>query len=206
MAGPKNAVKKRIHVAEADKRATYSNKAGPRRAVGTLFLVGLRGSGKSTVGARLAGEIGRTFVDTDQRIEKAAQTTIAQYVAANGWERFRELERRVLAEVCQGENLVVATGGGIVLDAENRRLLRESGRTFYLRAEPEVLAARLANDPDPDKRPALTHEADPAAEMRALFVEREPLYMEVANFILPAAAPVDDVVAEAREKLALFGF
>lgn len=167
-----------------------------------LFLVGLRGSGKSTVGRKAAQALGRTFVDTDELIEAKAGTTIAEYVAANGWDAFRQLESQVLEAVCARSGQLVATGGGIVLSQANRDRLESCGKVFYLLASLKTLQARLQADPGADQRPALTN-LPANDEMRQMLVERDPLYMQVADFILPAELPVDELVQDMADKVKL---
>ena len=118
-----------------------------------VILVGLMGAGKSTVGALLADSLGRPFVDTDEVVEATAGRTVAELFADGGEPAFRELERAVVADVCAAPDpLVIACGGGAVLDADNRRVLSRSGVVVWLRAAPAHLAARVGDD---DARPLL---------------------------------------------------
>lgn len=200
---PKDFVAKKAEVGQEDLRSVYTSGSRGRTAPGAnLFLVGLRASGKSTVGRRAAKALGRTFVDTDTLLEAKAGKSIADFVASEGWEAFRALETQVLAGVCETPGQVVATGGGIVLAKENRRLLKGCGKVFYLLAPLPTLLARLQASPGADQRPALT-DLSAQDEMRAMFVEREPLYMEVADFILAAEHPLDEVVEDMLEKVRL---
>ena len=123
-------------------------------------------------------------------------------MAQQGWEAFRSLEGEILAEICAGDGQIVATGGGIVLAEANRLLLRASGKVFYLAAEPALLTARLLKDPKVAQRPTLTGQPL-AEEMRALFAERQDLYMTTADFILHAGAPLHELADDFEEKIRL---
>lgn len=149
----------------------------------TIALVGLRGSGKSTLGRLLAKKLSRAFVDLDERlveIEPKWGASAGEILANQGEPRFRELESRAL-ESCLAEKapLVLATGGGVVESESNRRRLRESCRCIWLRADPELLCERVADDSN--LRPALT-QLEPVEEMRAIAARRAPWYREVAEF------------------------
>ncbi|MFW5489199.1 MAG: shikimate kinase AroL [Desulfovibrio sp.] len=203
---PKATVQIRHNVEDADKTAVYSrgkkasDAPGTSGAQGNVYLVGLRASGKTTLGKMLAERLGRSFVDTDELCVQQAGMTIAELVQAQGWDGFRELEAKVVRQVGETSGQVVATGGGVVLRDENRDVLRDTGRVFYLMADPGLLAGRLAKDPNEAQRPALT-DMDLRQELAATLTEREPLYMGVANFILQAGAPLESLVEDVLEKL-----
>lgn len=163
-----------------------------------LCLVGLRGAGKTSVGAALAERLGRPFVDLDRALERRCGRTIPELLA-EGQAAFRQREASVLrfalAFLTGSERgVVIATGGGVVLSPQNRALLREAAQVVYLRAAPEVLAARVAAD-EAEERPALV-EGGPLAEAQALLAERDPLYREVAARVVSAGRPLDEVVDE----------
>jgi shikimate kinase len=145
-----------------------------------IALVGLRCSGKTSVGRELAARLGRTLVDLDREIALAAgHESAGQVIERLGLESFRALERTALADALDAEGApVLATGGGVVEDPANRALLIERSHPVWLRASAGVLAARMAADPT--LRPSLTG-ADPGAEIDALALRREPLYREVAR-------------------------
>ncbi|WP_029895786.1 shikimate kinase AroL [Desulfohalovibrio reitneri] len=205
---PKDAVMKKHSVRDenltmvysASGRATNPNlEAAPPKNV---FLVGLRGSGKSTI-ARLAAEnLGKTFVDTDARVVEKAGRPIAEIVAEQGWDAFRQIEHDTLAEICSDSGQIVATGGGIVLREDNRGLLRQNGRTYYLLADLKTLADRLEAHPQSDQRPPLT-ELAPEEELRQTLNEREPLYYQVIDGILQASRTPEEIVEDLKEKLRL---
>lgn len=162
-----------------------------RAAPKKLALVGLRCCGKSTVGRMLAERMRLRFVDLDVLLaerwsrELGLQPTAAgDLLAAHGIETFREREAAILQEygIAPTDGLVMATGGGCVENPSNRKLLIEHTTCIWLRADPELLAARQAEDSTP--RPALTDEEDPALEMRSLAVRREPLFSAVADIVV----------------------
>jgi shikimate kinase len=197
---PKETIRKKFDVDESQLTQTYGRADAPGSAKRNVFLVGPRGAGKSTLGEALADRLGFAFVDTDEIVISAAGKTIEQIVSAEGWDRFRELERDALASVCGHERQVVATGGGIVLLPENRESMRRCGRIFYLLAEPGLLLERLSADPRQDQRPALTA-LPPREELAKILAERAPLYLECAEFILGADSPVEELVTEAEALL-----
>ena len=142
-----------------------------------ISLIGLPGVGKSTVGQRLARRLGFAFLDCDGELERRLGRRIRDFFEAEGESRFREVEAAVLDELTSSRNAVLATGGGVVLRATNRALLRERTVCVYLKADFETLLPRLQRD---TKRPLL-QVADPAARLRTLSEERDPLYRDVAT-------------------------
>ncbi len=143
------------------------------------------GSGKSTVGRHLARRLRLPFFDSDHVIEDRLGCSIREYFAQAGEGAFRDLEQQVLSELAQGEDAVVATGGGSVLREANRRCLGEGGKVVYLRSTPEELYRRLRQD---TQRPLL-QVADPLAKLRALHLERDPLYRAAAHFPIETGRP-----------------
>lgn len=143
------------------------------------------GSGKSTVGRQIARRLGLPFVDSDHVIEQRLGCSIREYFAREGEDAFRDIEQQVLAELAQGADAVVATGGGAVLREANRRALREGGKVVYLRSSPEELYRRLRHD---TQRPLLQVE-DPLARLRSMHGERDPLYRETAHFQIETGRP-----------------
>jgi len=169
-----------------------------------VFLIGYRGSGKTSVGRRLAGRWGSAFVDTDRRIEELAQQTITSIFATLGEARFRELEEAAVAEVTAralaGECVVAATGGGVVLRSINVERLRASGQTVWLRASIEDLRARIAADPRSSRdRPALAG-ASAVDEVGALLAVRTPLYERAAQHVVDTSGlSIEDVVRRVEQ-------
>lgn len=150
-----------------------------------LALVGMPGSGKSTVGRQLARRLGLPFFDSDHVIEQRLGCSIREFFAREGEAAFRDVEERVIAELARGPDAVVATGGGAVLREANRKALREGGRVIYLRSSPEELHRRLRHD---TQRPLL-QVADPLGRLRSLYAERDPLYREAAHFNIETGRP-----------------
>ncbi len=161
----------------------------------TIFLIGPRAAGKTTLGAALAQALGLEFADIDVILQQEAQASVAELVEREGWPAFRRLESLLLQRRA-GPGTVVATGGGAVLAQENREFMRKSGLTFYLRAPADVLVGRLLADPDPAQRPSLTGRGL-LEEVAAVLEERTPLYTDAADFILDAAAAPEAVLKEA---------
>ncbi|MBN2809335.1 MAG: shikimate kinase [Deltaproteobacteria bacterium] len=169
-----------------------------------INLIGYRGSGKTSVGLKLAEVLAWTFVDCDLVFRERAGVAIAEFVAQSGWERFRQLESEILEECCQDDQIVLATGGGVVLAAANRALLQKSGLSFWLQASPEITLARLLTDSATAlSRPPLSSLAL-KDEIRLGLQEREPFYREVADFII--AADHQSVDAIVREIVKSFSF
>jgi shikimate kinase len=146
-----------------------------------IVLLGYRGSGKTTIGRRLAGRLNVSFVDTDDLIVTAAGRTIREIFEQHGEARFRALEATAVREICGSADKVIALGGGAVLREDNRRLLIASAHhRVYLRSEPEELVQRILADPQTAaNRPSLTGLGGGIEEVRMLLAAREPLYREV---------------------------
>jgi len=139
-----------------------------------LVLIGMMGTGKTEVGKRLAILLGRRLADTDQLLSERAGQSIAEIFHMHGEPYFRGLEREVVRELAGGRSLVIATGGGVVLNAENVADLQAGGFLVWLTAETETLLLRLKGD---QSRPLLR----PAEDLAALLREREPLYRAAAD-------------------------
>lgn len=155
-------------------------------AVKSLSLIGLPGSGKSTVGRHLARRLGMAFVDTDHVIETRIGCTIAVFFEREGEAAFRDLESKLLDELTSdGQAKVLSTGGGIVLRPENRVFLRDRSEVMYLHTTPEDLIRRLRND---TTRPLL-QVANPLQRLRELAKQRDGLYREAAHFVLETGRP-----------------
>lgn len=145
-----------------------------------LILVGPMGAGKSTIGRLLAKELQLPFKDSDKEIEERTGANIPWIFDVEGEAGFREREQSALAELCQEEGLVLATGGGAVLREENRRALREGGCVIYLHASVEQQLERTSRDRN---RPLLQTE-NPGDVLRKLVTLRDPLYRDVADLII----------------------
>lgn len=167
----------------------------------TITLIGYRGSGKSSVAGPLAERLGWTAVDADAEIERRAGRSIREIFAERGESGFRELERTVLGDLLRQERLVIAAGGGAVLDPQTRREMRRAGPVVWLRADVETLQARMEGDrTTADRRPALTSTGG-LQEIERLLAEREPLYRECASLTLETggrsvAEVVEDILQQ----------
>ena len=145
-----------------------------------IYLVGMPGAGKTTVGRQLAKRMQRAFIDADHEIEERTGVRIPLIFDIEGEQGFRDRESKVLGELSGQSNLVVATGGGAVLRPENRIALKRGGIVVYLHATPRLLYEHTRLDAN---RPLL-QVADPMKKIEDLFAERDPLYREVANIII----------------------
>lgn len=147
-----------------------------------IVLIGYRGTGKTSVARRLGLRLGWTWVDADVEIELAAGKSIAEIFADDGESAFRDLEDQVLTRLFARDDHVLALGGGAVVRDENRRLITGAGRVVWLRASPQAIALRVAEDPaSPSQRPNLTASGG-LAEIINVLASREPLYRECSEF------------------------
>ncbi|MDD9883597.1 MAG: shikimate kinase [Gammaproteobacteria bacterium] len=194
-----------------------------------IYLIGLMGAGKTTVGRRLAKLLDCDFIDTDQALEARTGVSVSYIFELEGEAGFRAREAQLLAEISRGDGdgdrgrdgdgdgdrhrdrgdnpgrhpgAVIATGGGIILRADNRRVMRACGRVIYLRAALHLLQARLQNC---DSRPLLSA-PDPAAKIAQLLAERGPLYAAEADHIIdvtgaPAARVANQIHDLLRDEL-----
>lgn len=145
-----------------------------------IYLVGLMGAGKTTVGRQLARRLGRPFFDSDHEIVARTGVAIPTIFEIEGEEGFRRREALAIAELTAGRDLVMATGGGVVLDPENRRLLHDTGWVVYLNVPPALLYERTRHDRN---RPLLKV-PDPLAKLEELHALRDPLYREIAHLTI----------------------
>lgn len=147
---------------------------------GNIFLVGLMGAGKTSVGRLLAKRLGKQFVDSDHEIEARTGVRIPVIFEIEGEAGFRQRESATLQELTAGHDLVLATGGGAVLDPRNREVLKSRGTVVYLRASVDELWNRTKHDRN---RPLL-QTPDPRGRLTELMAQRDPLYVEVAHVIV----------------------
>ena len=175
----------------------------PKKPLAKIVLIGYRGSGKTTVGRRLAERLSVLFTDTDILIEEKAGITIKEMVEKKGWAYFRAVEKDVIRGLAGDKAMVVAAGGGAVLDPENQARLREDSLVFYLAADEATLAGRIAKDTRTgDQRPSLTGETI-TAEIRAVLEEREPVYRKAADYVINTEGRTVDDIAEEIIKIAV---
>ena len=150
-----------------------------------ISLIGLPGSGKSSVGRQLARRLQLPFSDSDHVIEQQLGCSIREYFEREGEERFRDVEESVIDELTQGGSGVLSTGGGVILRQANRRRLRQHGQVVYLNSSPDELFRRLRHDVN---RPLL-QVADPLNRLRDMHTLRDPLYRETAHFVIDTGRP-----------------
>lgn len=150
-----------------------------------IYLVGLMGAGKTTVGRKLAQHLELAFIDTDQLLEQRTGVSVSHIFAVEGESGFRRRETKILQEISGTEPAVIATGGGIILAEENRTMMRAHGRTVYLHATAEVLCQRLRDRQQ--NRPLVADIRDGetlAMRMITLLAAREPLYRAQAELVI----------------------
>ncbi|MWN31692.1 shikimate kinase AroL [Gilliamella sp. Pra-s65] len=148
----------------------------------TIFLVGARAAGKTTMGKMLANKLSFSFIDTDKHLLETTQKTVAEIVEKEGWEGFRARESQVLVDTTK-PNCVIATGGGMVLAEHNRKFMKQNGTVIFLSAPVATLAARLMKDPNVAQRPSLTG-LSIIDEMEKVLAERLPLYHDAAHHVV----------------------
>ena len=147
-----------------------------------IYLIGYRAVGKSSVGKSLALNLNRPFIDTDSELSEQAGMTIFEYVHKMGWTAFRDLERTILQQICKRDMQIVATGGGVVLDSQNIRSMRETGTLVWLKASPQTIKKRLLNDLRSEQnRPALSSKGM-VNEIEEILTQRTPLYEQAMDF------------------------
>ena len=162
-----------------------------------IILTGFMGVGKTSVGTRLAKDLGFTFVDIDELIEADQKITITEIFSTFGEPYFRDVETRIVKQVLENEGQVVSTGGGAVIRDENRKAFKENGVTICLTAHPESIYDRIRHE---THRPLL-QVADPIARVRELLASREQFYRQADFIIDTSERSVDDVISEIKEKV-----
>lgn len=148
-----------------------------------IFLIGYRGSGKTTVAKLLAERLGWQWLDADAVLEERAGKSIRRIFEEDGEPAFRDLESEILEELCKLDKHVIATGGGVVLRPENRERMRAAGNVVWVKADATTLWERMRRDPTTkERRPNLT--VGGLEEVVVLLKEREPHYQQSANLIV----------------------
>ncbi len=149
-----------------------------------VFLIGYRCTGKSSVGKLLSEKLNWPFIDTDSLLVSEGGISIKEIVDTHGWQTFRKMEHLAVKQACVLDRRVVATGGGVVLNADNVAIMKKSGRTVWLRAEPATIKARMTRDRDTEAfRPALTSK-DSFSEIEETLIERYPFYKQAMDFLV----------------------
>lgn len=156
------------------------------------------GAGKTTVGRGLAKELKYRFVDADHELERRMGVPIPTIFEIEGEAGFRQREKQLITELTQLESIVLATGGGAIMDADNRHCLNENGTVIYLCAQPEILHDRTRHD---RSRPLLQVE-DRLAVLQALYEQRDPLYREAAHLVIDIKqGPVSQIIRRILSRL-----
>lgn len=149
-----------------------------------IFFIGLMGAGKTTIGRLIAKQMGMTFYDSDHEIERKTGVKIPLIFELEGEAGFRKRETAAIEELSQLNNIVMATGGGAVLLPENREFLKNNGKVIYLRANVHDLWVRTRND----KTRPLLQGGNIKQKLERLYIERDPIYSALADYIVPTGA------------------
>ncbi|MBI4078733.1 MAG: shikimate kinase [Candidatus Levybacteria bacterium] len=158
-----------------------------------IMLIGMRGSGKTTVGKILAKILKKDFIETDKLIGEKAKMSIPKIIEKHGWDFFRNIESEVVQEVAEKDNIVIATGGGVVVSPKNIALLKKSGKLFWLTVSVPTLLKRIGNDKN---RPSLTGKLR-KEDMEVTLQERQKLYENAADVVVDTEHVSAQKVAEA---------
>jgi shikimate kinase len=146
-----------------------------------MVLIGYRGTGKSTVGKMLAARLGRELISTDAEIVKRAKRSIPEIVAQQGWEYFRDVESAVCQDLAGRDQLVIDTGGGVVLRPQNVEVLKRNGKLIWLTATIETITSRIGGD---TQRPSLTGTKTFVEEIAEVLQDRMPKYKASADYVI----------------------
>lgn len=157
-----------------------------------LVLVGMMGAGKTTVGRRIAGRLGRQFIDSDEEIERAAQMSIPEIFEQRGEGEFRAGETRVIARLLKERDVVLATGGGAFVNPETRALVKAEAVSVWLKADLDILFERVSRR---SNRPLLKT-ADPRGTLEKLIADRYPIYEEADVIVMSRDVPQDNVASD----------
>ena len=155
-----------------------------------IYLIGLMGVGKTTIGKQLAKALKRPFYDSDKVIEEAAGTDIPTIFSYEGEAGFRQREQKTIKELTELSDIVLATGGGAILRPENREALKNSGFVVYLHCSIDKILFRTRHD---NQRPLL-QTANPRQRLQSLLIEREPLYLECADFSIDSGTTSNKII------------
>jgi shikimate kinase len=159
-----------------------------------IVLIGLRGSGKTTVGKILAQRLGRELIEMDELITRKAGLTIPEIVAKYGWGKFREIEEEVTGKVARLDNVINACGGGVVTREQNIARLKQKGTLVWLQASVDTLLERIGED---SQRPPLAGGRTAREDMEITLKERETLYRQAADLVVDTENKTPEEVAEA---------
>lgn len=177
----------------------YIKLSGKRKGVNlnmirhsNIILIGMRGSGKTTVGRLIAKLLVRSFIELDEDLEKAVGMKIARFVSYSGWDAFRDKESHLVKKLKGKENCIISTGGGVILREENVKILQSLGTIIWLKVDIETLIKRIGEDP---KRPSLT--GKPLREdMKVTFRQRRELYAKAADYSIDTVGKPTGLLAQ----------
>jgi len=158
-----------------------------------IVLIGMRGSGKTTVGKILAQKMGREFIEMDELITRKMGLTIPEIVEKHGWEKFRDIEEEITGEISGRDNIINASGGGVVTGEKNIIKLKKSGVLVWLQAGVNTLVSRTGEDAD---RPPLGEGRSRREDMETTFRERKPLYQQAADLTVNTENKTPEEVAD----------
>ena len=169
-----------------------------------LFLIGYRCSGKTTVGKSIAMTIDWSFVDSDLLVIKKNGNSIKDIIDTAGWDAFRRMERSTLRQICTKDRQVVATGGGVVLDADNIKAMKTSGTVVWLGASAATIQKRMRQDKSTENfRPALTDKGR-MEEIEDMLLKRNPYYESASDFSIHTDdVPLDEITQNIIQKLSV---
>ncbi|UCH91201.1 MAG: shikimate kinase [Nitrospirota bacterium] len=158
-----------------------------------IILIGYRGTGKSTVAQIIGQRLGRKVVSTDAEIVKETKQSIPQIVEQFGWEHFRELETQMCQKLQDQSDLVIDTGGGLILKEENVKILKDNGTIFWLTAEVPTIAKRISGDA---QRPSLSGTKTFVEEIEDILKDRTPKYQAAADHVIPTDQTSPNQIAD----------
>jgi shikimate kinase len=158
-----------------------------------IVFIGMRGSGKTTVGKILAQKLGREFIEMDELITRKAGLGIPEIVEKQGWEKFREIEEEVTGEAAGRDNIINASGGGVVTRENNIIKLKKSGVLVWLQADVDTLVKRIGEDTD---RPPLVEGRSRREDMEITLKERKPLYQQAADLTINTGNKTPEEIAD----------
>jgi len=158
-----------------------------------IVLIGLRGSGKSTVGEIISRKLNKTFYDLDSIIIKKEKKTIPEIVEKYGWEYFREKETEIIKKISKRGNSVIATGGGTIKRNENIDMLKKNGEFIFLKTSIEQITVRIGDD---KSRPSLNGKKSFIDEMQEIWIMRKPIYEQTADIIIETDDKSQEEVAD----------
>jgi shikimate kinase len=162
-----------------------------------IILIGLRGTGKSSIGQALAEHLGWNFIDIDDEVEHELGEEIGTFVEKNGWDAFRKTEKAVALDLAKRDDLVISTGGGTVMDPISAAALKKNGTFIFMYADLKVLAQRLGED---DHRPSLTGAKSAIEEIEEVWAQRLPTYEKLADVAIDVSEQSDEIDHDVRRK------